>query len=271
MPVPKTMVFAVSDFSGETAARVAKSAVSQFPANTIKIVTVPGVCKLSQLDNLVKRAAKSPSAIFFTLVKPEFRDRLATKASEAGIPHYDIFGPAVGAIDLVTGEHPRLQPGPMTRLDKEYFNWVEAVQFTVRHDDGADTANLKDADIVLIGVSRTGKTPLSIFLAYRGWRTANVPLIYGFPPPKELFELDPKKIIGLTINPRQLVEIRDRRLQFVSGLLDAAYANPTYIHKELKYSQGMMKRLKCHVIDVSGKAVEETAHEIMIYMRWLPE
>lgn len=262
-----TSVFAVSDFSGETASRVARSAISQFPNNQFKIISVTGVCKNSQIDNLIKRAKKGPSVIFFTLVKPEFRQRLMEKTKEAGVPAVDIFGPAVQAVDLVTGQHPMLEPGPMQKMDREYFNWVEAVQFAVRHDDGADTAHLAQADIVLIGVSRTGKTPLTIFLAYRGWKAANVPIIYGFPPPKELFEIDSKKIIGLTINPRQLTAIRDRRLQSVSGLMDVRYANPTYIHKELKYSQDLMQRLGCYVIDVTGKAVEETAHEILTYIQ----
>jgi regulator of PEP synthase PpsR (kinase-PPPase family) len=263
----KTTVFAVSDFSGETAAKVAKSAVSQFPGMDFKVVKVPGVIKITQLNIVIRRAKKGPSAIFYTLVDPELRGFLAAKAGAAGIPHFDVFGPALDIIDDIAGEQPILQPGPTTKLDMEYFNWVDAVQFAVRHDDGTNTATLNKADIVLIGVSRTGKTPLTIYMAYRGWKVANVPIIYGLPLPNEIHKIDKKKIIGLTINAKQLTEIRHRRVSFVSSMLDTQYAAPTYIHKELRYSKELMNKLGCRIVDVSGKAVEEIAQEVTMHFK----
>lgn len=264
----KTTVFAVSDFSGETAAKVAKSAVSQFPGIDFKVVKVPGVTKTTQLNNVIRRAKKGPSAIFYTIVDPELRNYLAAKAGAAQIPHFDVFGPALDTIDDIAGEQlPILQPGPTTKLDMEYFNWVDAVQFAVRHDDGTNAGTLNRADIVLIGVSRTGKTPLTIYLAYRGWKVANIPIIYGFQLPDELYKLDRKKIVGLSINAQQLTEIRRRRVSFVSSIMDAQYAAPTYIHKELKYSRELMSKLGCRIVDVSGKAVEEIAQEILLHFK----
>ncbi len=263
------IVFAASDFSGETAGRVARATTSQFVEGAFTVVIVPGIRTEKQIDRLIKRSKEESSVIFHTLVKPDLRDYLVKKASEAKIPHFDVFGPAFDIISKVASQKPRLQPGPAIRLDTEYFNWVEAVQFAVRHDDGADTVNLDKGDLVLIGVSRTGKTPLTIYLAYRGWKVGNVPLIYGFKPPKEIFEIDSRKVIGLSIDAEHLAGVRNRRLSFFSDVLDARYAKPAYIHLELKYGREIMNKIGCHVIDVTGKAVEETAQEILIYFKGL--
>lgn len=260
-------VFVLSDYSGETAEKVARAGISQFSSDQFEIVPIPGIRRESELEKVIKRAKKCPSAIFYTLVKPEWRDYLAREAAAAGIPHFDILGPTLDILNSIAGHPPRLEPGPLIRLDSDYFKWIEAVQFAVRNDDGANPAGLKRADLALVGVSRTSKTPLSIYLAYRGWKVANVPIIYGFEPPKELFRLPPEKIIGLTIDPRQLVAIRQQRIQLMPPILDAHYAYPTHVTKELKYSHEIMKKLRCHVIDVSGKAVEEMAQEIIVYLK----
>jgi len=260
-------IFALSDYSGETAEKVARAAMSQFAENQFEIVLAPGITSKSELQKILERARKTPSAIFYTLVKPDLRDFLMAGANELGIPHFDILGPALDVLNRISEAAPRLEPGPLIRLDREYFRWIDAVQFAVRHDDGTDLAGLKRADLVLVGVSRTSKTPLSIYLAYRGWKVANVPIIYGFPPPKELFKLPPQKVIGLTISPGQLANLRTQRLQLMPPMVDARYAHPTYVKKEIRYSHEIMRKLKCHVIDVTGKAVEEIAHEIMGYLR----
>lgn len=260
-------IFVVSDYSGETAEKVARAGISQFSSDQFEIVLIPGVRRDSELEGVIKRAKKRPSAIFYTLVNLEWRDYLAREASVAGIPHFDILGPALGVLNSIAAHPPRLEPGPLIRLDSDYFKWIEAVQFAVRHDDGANLAGLKKVDLVLVGVSRTSKTPLSIYLAYRGWKVANVPIIYGFDLPKELFRLPSEKIIGLTIDPRQLVDIRRQRMHLMPPVVDARYAYPTHVTKELKYSHEIMRKLKCHVIDVSGKAVEEMAQEIIVYLK----
>jgi regulator of PEP synthase PpsR (kinase-PPPase family) len=257
----------VSDYSGETAEKVARAAMSQFAENQFKIVLAPGVTTKSELQKILQRAQKTPSAIFYTLVKPGLRDFLATRAGELGIPHFDVLGPALDALKSISEVAPRLEPGPLIRLDREYFKWIDAVQYAVRHDDGVDLAGLKEADLVLVGVSRTSKTPLSIYLAYRGWKVANVPIVYGFPPPKELFKLSSERVIGLTISPRQLTNLRGQRLQFMPPMVDARYAHPTYVKKEIRYSHDVMRKLKCHVINVTGKAVEEIAQEILGFLR----
>lgn len=256
-------IYAVSDYSGETAERVARSATGQFPDIEFNIIMVPAVNNKKRLERVIERAQIDNAVVFYTLVKPEFREFFSREAGAAGIQALDVLGPALDTLDHVTGKAPAMEPGRIARLDSEYFHWIDAIQFTVKHDDGAEVDDLKSADIVLIGVSRTGKTPLSIYLAYRGWKVANVPLVLGLPYPKELFTIDATNIIGLTINPRKLHEIRARRVNLMGDFPESQYADPTYIHKELRYFQELVRRLKCRTIDVTGKAVEETAQEII--------
>jgi len=261
--VPVT-IYAVSDFSGETAERVARAATGQFPDTDFNIIMVPAVNNKDRLETVIKRAKIDKAVVFYTLVKPEFRDFFRREIKAAGINALDVLSPALDALDTVTGKAPSTEPGPIVRLDQEYFQWIDAIQFTVRHDDGSEIDDLKKADIILVGVSRTGKTPLSIYLAYRGWKVANIPLVYGLPYPKELFKMDREKIIGLTINPKRLHDIRIRRLKVMPELSDAQYADPTYILKEIRFSTELMRRLRCRTIDVTGKAVEEIAQEIIM-------
>lgn len=256
-------IYAVSDYSGETAERVARSATGQFPDNDFNIIMVPAASNKQRLESVIERAKVDEAVIFYTLVRPELREFFSRETGLAGLNALDVLGPALDTLDHVTGQAPVMEPGPITRMDKEYFHWIDAIQFAVKHDDGAEPENMTEADIVLVGVSRTGKTPLSIYLAYRGWKVANVPIVYGLPYPKELFTVDPDKIIGLSINPRKLHEIRERRATMMAGLTDSQYSDPTHILKEIRFSQDLMRRLRCRVIDVTGKAVEETAQEII--------
>lgn len=257
-------IYAVSDFSGETAERVARAATGQFPDNDFNIIMVPAVNNKDRLETVIERAKVDKAVVFYTLVKPEFRDFFAREVKAANINALDVLSPALQALDHATGKAPSTEPGPIVRLDQEYFQWIDAIQFTVRHDDGAESEDLMKADIILVGVSRTGKTPLSIYMAYRGWKVANLPLVYGLPSPKELFQIDRQKIIGLTINPKRLHDIRIQRLKVMPTLSDAQYADPTYILKEIRYSSEMLRRLHCRTIDVTGKAVEEIAQEIIM-------
>jgi [pyruvate, water dikinase]-phosphate phosphotransferase / [pyruvate, water dikinase] kinase len=268
--VPIT-IYAVSDYSGETAERVARSATGQFPDNDFNIVMVPAASNKQRLESVIERAKLDQAVIFYTLVRPELREFFSRETGLAGLNALDVLGPALDTLDHVTGKSPVMEPGPITRMDKEYFHWIDAIQFTVKHDDGAEPEDMINADIVLVGVSRTGKTPLSIYLAYRGWKVANVPIVYGLPYPKELFSLKPENIIGLAINPRKLHEIRERRLTMMASMAGSQYADPTHILKEIRYSQELMRRLKCRVIDVTGKAVEETAQEIITGLADLEE
>ncbi|NLW16228.1 MAG: kinase/pyrophosphorylase [Firmicutes bacterium] len=259
----QVIVFVVSDSIGETAERVARAAASQFREQAFEFKRVPYAVSSDSLDEVLEEAASSPSLIVHTLVSPELRDYLNSRAAEQEIPCVDIMGPTLKAISRVSKYAPRLQPGLVHELDEEYYREIEAVEFAVKYDDGKDPRGLLRADVVLIGVSRTSKTPLSMYLAHRGYRVANVPLVPEVSPPEELFMLPAERIIGLTICEQQLKTIREERLKVLGLQPNANYASDERIHEELSYAQRIMRRLGCRVIDVTQRAVEETASQVM--------
>lgn len=216
------------------------------------------------MDEIIEDIKDKPAKIIVaTIVLPELRLYLLERAREAGILTVDIMGPMMDALMSITKTSPKLLPGLVHKLDEEYFKRVEAIEFAVKYDDGKDPRGLFRADIVFVGVSRTSKTPLSMYLAHKRLKVANVPLVPEVDPPEELFQIPPNKIIGLTINPEKLYEIRRERLKSLGLDDNASYAKLERILAELDYSEKIMKRLGCAVIDVSNKAVEETAAKVM--------
>ncbi|MCK9905793.1 kinase/pyrophosphorylase, partial [Frankia sp. Cpl3] len=182
------------------------------------------------------------------------------QAAAANIPIIDVIGPLLHTLQDVLHSSPTGKPGLVRRLDEEYFRKVDAIEFAVKYDDGRDPRGLLRADVVLIGVSRTSKTPLSMYLANKRLKVANVPLVPEVDPPEELYQVPIERCIGLTINPEQLNGIRTERLKALGLTAQANYATLDRINEELKYSKKIMERLGCPVIDVSNKAVEETAN-----------
>jgi regulator of PEP synthase PpsR (kinase-PPPase family) len=263
----KRKVYVVSDSVGETAELVTKAAASQFDINQLDIRRVPYVEDKGTINEVINMANEPDSIIAFTLVIPELRTYLLEEAKKANIKVIDIMGPMVDALQLLFNEPPRFRPGMVHQLDDEYFRKVEAIEFAVKYDDGRDPRGLLRADIILIGVSRTSKTPLSMYLAHKRVKVANVPLVPEVAPPEELFRVDPKKCIGLTINPEKLNGIRSERLKSLGLQAQANYASMDRIKLEIDYSNQVMQQIGCQVIDVSNKAVEETANIILENLR----
>lgn len=262
----KINIYAVSDSLGETAEQVAKAVTRQFDIADFDIKRVSYVNDKEAIDNLIDKASNENSFIVFTLVVEELRDYLAEKAAEYNIGAVDIMTPVLLPLVKQLGVSPKQEPGLLRKLDEKYFKKVEAVEFAVKYDDGKDTRGVLLADIVLVGVSRTSKTPLSMYLAHKNVKVANIPLVPEVSLPEELKLISPKKIIGLTLNVEQLNRIRKERLKAM-GLRDTAnYANMERIFEELDYSEKIMKELKCKVIDTTDKAVEETASIILDYI-----
>ncbi|AEG59437.1 pyruvate, water dikinase regulatory protein [Desulforamulus ruminis] len=262
------VVYIVSDSIGETAELVAKAAVSQFNGGNVQIRRVPYVNDPQDIVNIVDEARGENCIIAFTLVLPELREVLVREADKHHIPMVDIMGPFLDALTLITSGPPKLEPGLVRKLDEEYFRRVEAIEFAVKYDDGKDPRGILRADLVVLGVSRTSKTPLSMYLAHKRIKAANVPLVPEVAPPQEIFNLPPHKTIGLTIKPGQLNIIRTERLKTLGLTSHADYASPERILKELEYAESIMKRVGCPIIDVTNKAVEETASKVLeIYYR----
>lgn len=259
----KLTVYAISDSVGETAEFVVRAAASQFNSGGLEIKRMPYIGSEDQIKQVLKRAEETDGLVVYTLVLPELRTVMEQEGWIRGVTTVDILGPVLDAVTQKMTASPRLEPGLVRRVDDEYYRKVEAVEFAVKYDDGKDPRGLLKADLVLIGVSRTSKTPLSMYLAHRRLKVANVPLVPEVPPPEELYELPSARIIGLTVNPDQLHEIRQQRLQTMGLGQQAEYAEMKRILRELDYADEVMKKVGCPVIDVTNKAVEETAGRIL--------
>jgi regulator of PEP synthase PpsR (kinase-PPPase family) len=258
-------VFILSDGTGETASTMVRAALVQYADRDISIVRCKNVRTEEQLVPLIEDVQQKKGIIVYTMVSPQMRKKLYEMASEKAIPHVDLMGPLLNAFDAYLGENPSAhQVGLLRAVDDTYFKRIEAIEYTVKHDDGKTTRDLDQADIILVGISRTSKTPLSIFLSHKGWKVANVPLVLNTPIPEELFKVDQRRIIGLTIDPASLNRIRKKRLEKFGQDPGGEYANMGHIQKELEYATDLFKQnRKWPVFDVTDRALEETAAEII--------
>jgi len=259
----KQLVFVVSDSVGETCELVVRAASIQFHENAIDTLRIPFVEDEQTIHDVVTQARAQGAVIAFTLVNEEHRALLVQLGREHGVKTVDLLGDLLDVLAGQLGESPREKPGLIYRLDEDYFRKIEAMEFAVKYDDGRDPRGLKKADIVLVGVSRTSKTPLSQYLALKRYKVANVPLVPESRPPEELFDLPPDKCVGLIISPDKLISIRMERLKSLGLKPEADYAQLERINRELEYARGIYERIGCEVIDVTNKAVEETAGIIL--------
>jgi hypothetical protein len=253
----------VSDSVGETADLVTRAALSQFNSGQAELRRFSYVESEQAILDILETADPDNSVIVFTLIYPELREFMIRETDKRTIPVVDVMGPTMNALSSVLQAEPKLEAGIIRRLDEDYFQRVEAIEFAVKYDDGKEPEGLKKADIVLIGVSRTSKTPVSMYLANRQYKVANVPLVPEVEPPDELFQISSNRIIGLTVSTEKLHQIRRERLRSI-GLKDgASYADIQRIRHELQYAHRLFERLGCKVVDVSSKAVEETANVVL--------
>ena len=257
------MIYVVSDSVGETAELVTKAAVSQFLNSNVMIKRIPYVENEEHIEEVISLAKLNQAIIAYTLVRPKDRAYMKSRADQEGIYTYDILGPLMDSLQKELKLEPLYEPGLVRLLDDDYYKRVEAIEFAVKYDDGRDPRGILRADIVLVGVSRTCKTPLSQYLAHKSYKVANVPLVPEVDPPEELFLVPPERCIGLKISPNKLNNIRKERLKTL-GLGDhAIYANLERIKEELAYFETVIDKLKCPVVDVTNKAIEETANNVI--------
>lgn len=227
---------------------------------------IPHVENAALIHDIIAQAKSGKSVIVYTLIVPELREAVRKEAERYGIPAVDIMGPVLEALGETTDLRPKMKPGLVRKLDEDYFKRVEAVEFAVKYDDGKDPRGFLNADVVIVGVSRTSKTPVSLYLANRKWKVANIPLVPEVKLPEELFLVPKWKIVGLTINEQQLRRIRVERLRAMGLPSEADYADLERISREIAYANEVFKTLECPVVDVSNKAVEETANNVIEYV-----
>ncbi len=249
----------VSDSTGDTAARVARAAQSQFADFETALFRHARVKSREALAKALEAAVGRRATVFYTLVDPALREGMIELAREHRLVVLDVLGPALNAISTASGLHPIQEPGRQAPLDAQYFRRIAAIEFAVKHDDGRGADDLHNADVILVGVSRTSKTPTSMHLGYMGYMAANIPIVKGVDPPATLFGVEPWKIVGLTIEPERLAEIRRRRVRAIAAGSGARYADLTEIYEELEATEKLHRRLGCPVIDVSRLAIEECA------------
>ncbi|MGC4375997.1 pyruvate, water dikinase regulatory protein [Fictibacillus sp. Mic-4] len=258
----RRIIYLVSDSVGETAELVVKAAASQFNSQQLEIRRIPYVEDTGTVQEVIDLAKEQGALIAFTLVVPEIKSYLVDQAHKEGVIAVDIIGPMMNQMEHFLGQVPRYEPGIVHQLDDDYFRKVDAIEFAVKYDDGRDPRGILKADIVLIGVSRTSKTPLSQYLAHKRLKVANVPLVPEVEPPEEIFNVPSEKCFGLSITPEKLNDIRRERLKALGLDSGASYANIERIKEELAYFKKIVDRIGCRVIDVSNKAVEESANLI---------
>jgi hypothetical protein len=255
-------VFVVSDGTGETAADTVRAAMLQFHAKW-RMRTFPDVRSAAQARSVIEAAARSRALVVFTVVNREAAQVLRDHGAANGVPCVDLIGPLIANIAEHLKAEPRLEPGLLHGLSDAYFRRIEAVEFAVRHDDGANLHTLHGADIVLTGISRTSKTPLSMYLAQRGYKTGNVPLVPGVEPPRELLDLNPAKVVGLVGAVEDLSAMRRARAQSLGRAAFKSYADMEVIGDELDAAMRVFRTRGWRWIDISGRAVEENASKIL--------
>ncbi len=251
----------VSDSTGETAAKLAQAVEGQFPDLSFDVIRHPRVTSVDDIQLAAVRARGRRAVVLYTLVDQTYRETMRSLCKRYRLHYCDLLGHPIDSVRRVSGVAARMTPGRTAQLNETYFKRMEAIEFAVKFDDGVGARGLDEADVVLVGVSRTSKTPLSIYLGYLGYKTANVPLVKGIEPPAELFEVEPAKVVGLTIDAEALHEIRTERARQMRG--PKRYAELLEIYEELEQAAAVHRRLGCPVVDISELSIEETAHRIV--------
>jgi regulator of PEP synthase PpsR (kinase-PPPase family) len=257
-------IFLVSDGTGETAEKVLRAALLQFPHQDVRMKMFMRIRRESEVRDIVIKAQESGALLVFTVVNREQRELLHRLTYELNVESVDLIGSLIGKLSGFLSSQPSGTPGLMHSISEEYFRRIEGVEFAVRNDDGREPRNLKYADLVLVGISRTSKTPLSMYLAQRGLKMANIPLVPDVPPPPELFLIDQTRIYGLMIDLNMIIKVRKERLRHMGLPPDSSYALRDQVLKELRSAKELYDQNPLWpVIDVTRRAVEESAALIM--------
>jgi hypothetical protein len=259
---PLLQVFVVSDGTGDTGTAAVRAAMMQF-RSPWRLRVFGDIRYAREARRVIALAAEASALVIFSLVDGAVVDTLQREANQVGVVTVDLLGPMIAKVAQRLHTEPRHQPGLLHGMSDDYFKRIDAVEFAVHHDDGANVHTLYEADIVLTGVSRTSKTPLCMYLAQRGYKTGNVPLVPGVDPPKELFELEKSKVFGLLVDATSLTTIRQARLRAIRASPTTAYTDAEAVYDEIERARQLFRRNGWRTIDITGKAVEENASRII--------
>jgi regulator of PEP synthase PpsR (kinase-PPPase family) len=265
-------VFIVSGGTGASGEQIVETVLAQFPECQVSTLKMGYVRLIEQVEEIVSRARIEDATVVHTLVDRDLRESLVKLGNELNVVTIDLMGPLLGRLADVSGQNPRGQPGLYRKLRERYFKRVEAIEFTMAHDDGKNSQDLLSADLVITGVSRSGKTPLSMYLAVLGWKVANIPIILESPLPLELGQIDRRRGFGLDIDHERLMNHRLKRQGRMGIPTSFPYADPRCVFEELEYANKLFRKYGFTVLSVTNKPIESTADEIIEMMtRRFPE
>ncbi len=256
-------IFVVSGGKGVTGHTIVQTLIIQYPENKLKVKLFPDVRSEKKVTDVIKKVKEANGILTHTMVNSDLRIFLIEECEKQQVKQADLMGGLANIIENDFGLQSNNTPGLYHKINAQYYKRIEAIEYTINHDDGLNTQNLQDADIVVTGVSRCGKTPLSVYMAMFGWKVANVPLIKDIDPPKELFEIDKNRVFGLNINLNHLIIQRQKRWKSFGNLSSMNYVDSKFVGKELQYANFLFKRGGFTKINISNKAIESTANEII--------
>lgn len=260
-------IYIVSGGKGLAGEYVVKSLLVQFPDFKVPTTIVSGIAFEADALDVVLKAKNNNGIIVHTMVNKRMRVKLTSLCLEHDVVNFDLMGQLSDFLTYALGAEPIQVPGLFMKINQDYFDRVAAIEFTMSTDDGMNSTRLSEADIILTGISRTGKTPLSIYLAMFGWKVSNVPLVKDIPPPSELFKVDEKRVFGLTIDNSNLLAQRKRRVSQMGHFDSGSYLDVRGINEELIAADNLFKRGRFTVIDVTNKPIESTANEIVHFLQ----
>lgn len=257
-------IYIISDGTGETAATMIRAAVVQYSNRDINLVRCKNVRSESQIESIIDECFETQGLAVYTFASPLLRNKIRNYTSSKGLHYIDLLGPLLNTLDTFFGVASESNVGVLRNVDDRYYKRIEAIEYTVKHDDGKTFSELDQADIILVGISRTSKTPLSIFLSHKGWKVANIPLVLNTPLPKEIEKVDQRRIVGLIIEVEKLQKFRKNRLEKFGQDPGGEYASLNQIVQEIEYAHKIFKEnKKWPVFNVTERALEETASEIV--------
>lgn len=256
-------IFVVSGGKGLTGHTIVQTLIIQYPENRLKVKLIPDVRTDKKILDVIKKVKKANGILSHTMVNSDLRNFLIEECKKQQVRQVDLMGGLANIIENDFGLKSVNTPGLYHKINAQYYKRIEAMEYTLNHDDGLNAKNLHDADIVVTGVSRCGKTPLSVYMSMSGWKVANIPLVQGIDPPKELFEIDKNRVFGLHINLNHLIMQRQKRLNSMRNLSNINYVDSKIVGRELQYANIIFKRGGFTKINITNKAIESTSNEII--------
>lgn len=259
-------IYVVSGGRGIAGNNLVQALLIQYPDNQIPVIIVPNVSNEDELFDVVMKAKTDGGIIVHTMVNTSLRKKIIEFCAEFGVREVDLMGKLADYLDEDLDIVPLMHPGLYREINYQYFDRIESIEFTLSHDDGMSPERLENAEIIITGVSRAGKTPLSVYLAMYGWKVANVPLVHGIPPPDELFKVDPQRVFGLHISASQLITHRRKRLEGWNNHQNETYIDERAVREEIRNAMFVFDKGRFTVVNVSNKPIESTANEILNMM-----